>query len=42
MTIARLPERSIPCATSEAVECRPNGVVIRVIACSFIDVRSDR
>jgi hypothetical protein len=28
VTIARLPERSIPSATSAAVECRPNGVAI--------------
>src|SRR4051812_818972 len=32
VTIARLPVRSIPAATSAAVERKPNGVLIRVIA----------
>ncbi|HEY9726967.1 MAG TPA: hypothetical protein V6D50_11015 [Chroococcales cyanobacterium] len=35
VTIARLPERSIPAATSGAVECRPNGVAIGAIMRSF-------
>jgi hypothetical protein len=35
VTIARLPERSIPFTTSVAVECRPNSVVIGAIMHSF-------
>ncbi|MEH1847203.1 MAG: hypothetical protein V7L25_20025 [Nostoc sp.] len=31
VTIARLPERSMPFTTSAAVECRPNDVAIGAI-----------
>jgi hypothetical protein len=31
VTIARLPDRSMPASTSAAVESKPNGVVIRLV-----------
>jgi hypothetical protein len=38
VTITRLPERSIPAATSAAVDRVPNGVVMRVIVGLYVGI----